>query len=179
MTDQSSKLRLLSRPKIAGIAALAAVAVFFIGYRLWAYNGWMEYRLICLYGNSGYIEISSPPTPALQDAIEEHYNILTSSWAGNHRPFYRENERFYMRPWYYLHHLGVSTKSTFQITNRALGAGLVESYSDGLGGSYCTTLFDNPNLFSPPTSRVDPTANIYSQDYLRFLSIIAPPPERN
>ena len=172
MTDQSSKPRRLSRPKIAGIAALAAVAVFVIGYRAWAYNSWMEYKLTCITGQGQILELTHPTTPALQAAIDAHFTYMSSDWTGNDHPFYRDGERFYMRPWYYINSLEFRLNDTRRITDEVLG--------NGLGDNYCSELYDNRRLFlSNPKYYIDATGYINSRNFIWLLSTIAPRPIRD
>ena len=49
---------------------------FAIGYSVWVYNGWIEYRLTCVNTHVYTLEITVPATPELQDAIDEHFTYL-------------------------------------------------------------------------------------------------------
>ena len=84
------------------VAAIAATTAFTLGYRHWAYNGWMEYYLVCSNSNAERYDISRPMTPALLDAIEEYENIYASQFAEGDRPYYRDGNRIYMGARYYM-----------------------------------------------------------------------------
>ena len=171
MTSHPSRLKLAVLALVAVVVSIGAVP---IGYRVWAYNGWMEYRLICWSGRVGYLEIFSPATPALQDAIDEYFIRMASFRADGDNQYYRDGKQFYMRPWYYLHMLEHSTKNTRQIVNRALGASFADAYLEDSGAYGCRAIFENPKLFNSDPNIDYPTDYIYSQDYLSTLSTIAP-----
>ena len=96
MIAQPSRRRRFVGLKIAVMAAVAAITVFSSAYRIWAYYGWIEYHLACTYSDAEIYEIVKPPTPELQDAIEEYENYFASIFFEKDRPFYREGDRFYM-----------------------------------------------------------------------------------
>ena len=167
--------------KILVVATIAATTVFSIGYRQWAYNSWMEYRLVCTNGNMELYEITRPPTLALQDAIEEYKNIFASKYTGSDRPYYRDGDRFYMRPWYYNLFFGQSLKSTEAITNRAIGGNFNDFFDNARGIIFCSTLYQNSQLFAFAANRGGATEYIVSQNFdwfQLFLRVVAPPPEQ-
>ena len=164
--------------------AIVAVSTFSISYRHWAYQGWTEYHLLCRYSDTGYREIPFPATTNLHDAIEAYYQRSASRWSGENYPIKRDGDHIYMRPWFYFGLFGRDGKDTKLITHYALGGKPEDIYKD-LGQTYCSHLYNNPKLFlyepNPydPSSVLDVTGYIYSLDYLWFLSVIAPPPERH
>lgn len=126
----------------------------------------MEYKLTCITGGGSILEITRPSTPELRTAIGDHFEFFAASWTGKNHPLYRDGAKFYMRPWYYINSLEFRINDTSDITKQIL--------SNEFGESYCSELYDNPKLFIPDEKRRDPTNYIRSQDFIWFLSIIAP-----
>lgn len=157
--------------RFKGLVFILAISIvtassFVIGYRMWAYNGWMEYRLTCVNTHVDVIEISLQATPELQDAIDAHFTYMSSGWTGRNHPYYRKGEQFYMRPWYYINSLEFRINNTSRITKQVLGS--------GSGEVFCWKIYENPKLFSYDPHRDDPTNYIYSQHFIWLLSSIAP-----
>jgi hypothetical protein len=100
----------------------------------------------------------------LQEAIDEHFTYLSSGWAGKDHPFYRDGERFYMRPWYYINWLEFRINDTSRITAKVLG--------DDLNATHCWPLSGNAKLFRYDPDRDDLKDYIYSQDFVWLLSTI-------
>lgn len=163
---------------MVGVIAVATIIAVPVGYRVWAYYGWMEYKLICWDRDYRYHEIYSPATPELQDAIDDYFAYLKSERKDRDDLYYREGEQFYIRPWYYFDVLQDGAVNTILITHLAHGASLADAYNEVLGTHICQKIFENPKLFVSDPSNDYPTSYIYSQDYLSLLSFLAPVPER-
>ena len=159
---------------------LVAVVVSIIGYPLWVYSGWIEYRLICTDSSAVYIEITKSPTPELLTAIHKVYDYPSlSCWAGSNEPFRWDGDILFMRPWFYLLELDLSIKRTRGITHRALGGEFSDPHEEWLGSTCCWELYENGKLFQYDPNNDHPTEYIRSQDYYWLLTTIAPPPPMN
>ena len=76
MNIQLLNFRRFTKTKIAVVAVIAATTAFILGYRHWAYNGWIEYHLVCIDSDAEFYEIDRKPTPELQDIIEDYENAI-------------------------------------------------------------------------------------------------------
>ena len=121
MTNELLKSRRFTKWQIVVVAAIAAITAFSLGYRHWAYNGWIEDHLVCINSDAEFYEIDRLPTPELQDIIEDYENGILRRYSEVDRPFYREGSRFYMRPWYYINDFTINIKGTLLMTSKTLG----------------------------------------------------------
>ena len=177
MISRILKPRRFTKTKIAVVAVIAATTVFTLGYRYWAYNGWIEYHLVCVNSDAELYEIDRLPTPKLQDVIEDYENELILDYLEKDRPFYRDGSRFYLRPWYYTGSLNVIIKSTHEISIVALGGKLGVYIPNQPGSSLCSSLIGNRKLYLPDPGYSGKMKYIRSQDFAWFLNFIAPEPE--
>ena len=153
------------------VAVLAPVLVFSICYRTWAYHGWVEYKLSCITPNNNMYEISGPASPELQFYIEKYFDYKPINWTDGVPPFYRDGERFFMRPWMYYGRLKSRIYATGPITQRVIG--------NKWGEFYCRNIYHHPKLYLGGKHSGTTLEYINFQDFAFFLSIIAPTPKRN
>jgi hypothetical protein len=164
VTTYSRRYKLLMA--MAAFTAIATISV--IGYRTWAYSGWMEYKLTCYDTHANLKEIVLTPEPELQDAIETYYNEFTKLWSKTDQIFRREGDRFLMRPWYYINMLDIRSKDTGHIVRDVLGADYERTS--------CSSLEENPTLFVLSPDNCASWDHIYSQEFAWLLSFLAPTP---
>ena len=175
----------MTRRRYYGFAMVLAVAIVSVttvtaGIRLWVYNEWIEYKLICTYSDYLYYEIDLQPAPSLLNEFHERYNDTQfSSWTNANRPYKWDENRLYLRPWYYLRVMGNSINITEYIAKDSLEGPYSDALGSGLNYYYCRNLYNNENLFILDPNRDDPTEYIEIQDYAWLLTTLAPPPPVN
>ena len=155
---------------IALVFVATTVIVSMIGIRIWAYNAWVEYGLVCYWGDSKLYTITAPLTPTLRKTVYDHYMYFGMKRNSPHFPIIRrEGEKLFMQAWYLIYYLEFMTKDTGEILARMPGA-----YGADVSSS-CYDIYDNPDLVTRTPGDDPPVLYIVSSTFHDVLSVIVRP----
>ena len=99
MTAQPSAIRQIFGWKVVLTVVIVAFVAIPIGYRVWAYNGWIEFKLICNSSDHDRLVLTGSPTPEMLESIDIYFTEMATNWENGDRIFYRQGSQFFMRPW--------------------------------------------------------------------------------